>query len=199
MPYTQVKISTNGYVCLGGDDDINTTIPGCDRITPLSPYNILVGLNRDLDPTQLGSGQIYYKRLSDEEDASDFDFNSAKLFVNSININFVPKYVFMITYDEVFNSGWGSSFPVSFQMFLYSGYNSAYKPSSSLTSYVTFKYKSCSVCIGIECALSGFNYNNAGSLQELIIPYGQECYSSNVGQKRIWVSEVTSFSYVSSI
>ena len=57
-------------MCLGGDDDINTTIPGCDRITPLSPYNILVGLNRDLDPTQLGSGQIYYKRLSDEEDAS---------------------------------------------------------------------------------------------------------------------------------
>ena len=124
--------------------------------------------------------------MSDEDDSSDFDFKSAKLFVNSANADFVPKHVFMITYDEVFNSGWdGSSFPVSFQIFLYSGHNNkAYESSSS---YVTFKYKSCSVCIGNECALSGFNYNNAGSLQELVIPYGQECVSSNVGQTGIWV------------
>ena len=38
VSYTRVKISTNGHVCLGGDDaDTNMTIPGCDRITPPSP------------------------------------------------------------------------------------------------------------------------------------------------------------------
>ena len=38
VSYTQVKISTNGYVCLGGDDnDTYMTIPGCDSITPPSP------------------------------------------------------------------------------------------------------------------------------------------------------------------
>jgi hypothetical protein len=88
----------------------------------------------------------------------------------------------MITYDEIFNSDWDdSSFPVSFQIFLFSGYNKAYESSSSYVrhNHLRVQFKSM-------CALSGFNFNNAGSLQELIITRGKE------------VSEVTSFSHVAS-
>ena len=122
--------------------------------------------------------------MSDEDDSSDFDFKSAKLFVNSAYADFVSKHVFMITYDEVFNSDWDdSSFPVSFQIFLYSGHNNkAYESSSS---YVTFKYKSRGVCSLNSCALSGFNYNNAGSLQELIITCGHKSASHLISEKRV--------------
>ena len=59
--YTQVSISKNGYVCLGN----NTA---CDSPKRPSPYNIIVGLNYDLDPLRDVSGQIYYKKLSSDSD-----------------------------------------------------------------------------------------------------------------------------------
>jgi hypothetical protein len=40
---------------------------------------------------------------------------------------------------------------------------------------------------------SGLNYKRMdGSLQEVIIPNGQQCSGSNVGQVGVWVSDVTS-------
>ena len=52
--YTPVSISPNGYVCLGDNSE-------CYSFKRPSPYDILIGLNCDLDPTREGSGQIYYK------------------------------------------------------------------------------------------------------------------------------------------
>ncbi len=81
--YTQVSISSNGYVCMG----IN---PACGNQMRPSPHDILVGLNYDLDTTRNGSGQIYYKNLNDSTLAS--------LYVNLLDPSFVPKNIFMITY-----------------------------------------------------------------------------------------------------
>ena len=57
-----------------------------------SPYDILVGLNYDLDTSRNGSGQTYYKNLNDSTLAS--------LYVNLFDSSFVPTNIFMITYGK---------------------------------------------------------------------------------------------------
>ena len=69
--YTQVSINPNGYVCLGENSK-------CGWPTGPSPYDILIGLNFDLDPTREGSGQIYYTKL----DSNSFDFESSICIFN---------------------------------------------------------------------------------------------------------------------
>jgi hypothetical protein len=167
--YTQVSISSNGYVCLGYNSK-------CGSYTRPSPHDILVGLNCDLDPTREGSGQIYYKRL----DSNSIYFKSFNLF----NPGFEPQQIFMITYDNVLPPYWSfSSSVTSFQIYL---------STDSVKSFVTFKFKSCPKDITLEVA-SGLNYIRInGSLQEVIIANGQQCTGSNVGQAGVWVSDVTS-------
>ena len=138
-----------------------------------------MGLNHNLDPTQKGSGQIYYRRMSDEDDSSDFDFKSAKLFVNLANADFVPKHVFMITYDKV--SHISSSSIVSFQIFL---------TADSIKSYVTLKYTSCPTDYSGN-ALSGLTRVVGGGFDQWTsISSVSWCTSSNVGQAGVWVFDV---------
>ncbi len=170
--YTQVSISSNGYVCLG--DNSKCSIP----IRP-SPFDILVGLNYDLDPRREGSGQIYYNNL----DSNSLDFASAKIYSNLFNPDFEPEQIFMIKYDNVLAYSSESTFVTSFQIYL---------STDSVKSFIIFKFKSCPTDL-IYHSLSGLNYKRInGSLQEVIIEDGQQCSGSNVGQAGVWVSDVTS-------
>jgi len=168
-----VSISSNGYVCLG--DNLK-----CGSTTRPSPHNILIGLNCYLDPTREGSGQIYYTNL----DSNSFDFESVKIYLNLFNPDFEPKQIFMITYDNVLPYlSFASSSVTSFQMYL---------STDSVQSFVTLKYKSCPTDLNFYTS-SGLNYKRIdGSLQEVIIANGQQCFGSNVGQTGVWVSDVTS-------
>jgi hypothetical protein len=168
-----VSISSNGYVCLG--DNSECSIP----IRP-SSYDMLVGLNYDLNPTREESGQIYYKRL----DSNSLDFASAKIYLNLFNSDFEPQQVFMITYDNVLPRIWSYSTSVtSFQIYLSTDF---------VKSFVTFKFNSCPSDLTFR-ASSGLNYKRiSGSLQEVIIYNGQQCSGSNIGQTGFWVSDVTS-------
>jgi hypothetical protein len=170
--YTQVSITPNGYVCLGN----NTK---CWQQTRPSPFDILVGLNIDLDSTREGSGQIYYKRL----DSNSSDFTSAKIYLNLFNPGFEPQQIFMITYDNVLPYSTASTSVASFQIYL---------STDSVKSFVVFKFKSCPKDREYYSS-SGLNYKRIdGRLQEVIIPNGQQCIGSNLGQAGVWVSDVTS-------
>jgi hypothetical protein len=161
--YTQVTISTNGYVCLGDNSE-------CYRYTRPFGHDILIGLNCGLYPTREGSGQIYYKKL-----------NSNSIYFKSLNPGLEPHQIFMITYDNVLP--FYSTSVTSFQIYLLS---------DSVKSFVTFKFKSCPKD-QYYYASSGLNYKRIdGNLQEVIIPNGQQCIGSNVGQTGVWVSDVTS-------
>ena len=118
--YTQVSISTNGYVCLGNNTE-------CGSYKRPSPHDILVGLNHDLDTIRNGSGQIYYKSASTET----FMWSTYAFVLNE---TFVPSSVFMITFDEVLPHKKSSISTTSFQIYLSSD--------SFENSYLTFKYKS---------------------------------------------------------
>jgi hypothetical protein len=170
--YTQVTISTNGYVCLGYNS-------GCRRPTRPSPYDILIGLNCDLDPTRKGSGQIYYKQLN----SNSIYFSTAKIYLNLFNPDFEPQQIFMITYDNVMPYSSRSTSITSFQIYLSTDF---------VKSFVIFKFKSCPNDL-IYYSSSGLNYKRIDeSLQEVIIYNGQQCFGSNVGQTGVWVSDVTS-------
>jgi hypothetical protein len=167
--YDKVSISTNGYICLGNN-------PACNKdIRPL-PFDILVALNYDLDTTRNGSGQIYYKHLS-SSDSSEFAL--AKLYVNLFNPIFMPKNIFMITYDEVMSQNTKLFPKVSFQVFLLT---------DSIKSYAVYKYKTCTTEFTFK-ATSGINHKH--NVEKIIIENGQQCSSSNVGQSGLWVIEVT--------
>ena len=102
-----MSISTNGYVCLG-----NNT--GCHTFARPKPYDILVGLNKDLDTSRTGSGQIYYQIMT----TSSF-FTTATTYTNLLYFSFVPTNGFMITYDGVYPYDLVSaSIVASFQVFL---------------------------------------------------------------------------------
>jgi hypothetical protein len=164
--YTQVSISSSGYVCLGKNSE-------CFSSTRPSPFDILIGLNIDLDPTREGSGQIYYKRL---------DSNS--IYFKSLNPGLEPQQMFMITYDNVLPYFWSySTSMTSFQIYL---------STDSVKSFVIFKFKSCPKDLKYYYS-SGLNYKRIdGRLQEVIIANGQQCIGSNVGQTGVWVNHVTS-------
>ena len=164
--YTRVSISSNGYVCLGDNSR-------CGSYKRPSPFDILVGLNSDLNPTRKGSGQIYYKRL----DSNSIYFKSFNLF----NPGF--QQIFMITYDNVLPSYIYSTSVTSFQIYLSTDF---------VKSFVIFKFKSCPIGLTLQSS-SGLNYKRInGNLQEVIIYNGQQCTGSNVGQTGVWVSDVTS-------
>jgi hypothetical protein len=170
--YTEVSISLNGYVCLGNNYY-------CRLQTRPSGHDIVVGLNYYLDPTREESGHMYYKIL----DSNSSDFKSARIYLNLFNPDFEPQQIFMITYDNVLPFFRSSASVTSFQIYL---------STDSVKSFVTFNFKSCPTDLTLE-ASSGLNYNrNDGILQEVIIANGEQCKGSNVGQKGIWVSDVTS-------
>ncbi len=168
-----MSINPNGYVCLGDNSE-------CGSFIRPSGHDILVGLNWDLNPTRKGSGQIYYKRL----DSNSLDFESTKIYLNLFNPGFEPPQIFMITYDNVLPYYPSSSTSrTSFQIYL---------STDSVKSFVVFKFKSCPKDLTLR-ASSGLNYKRIdGSLQEVIIPNGQQCTGSNLGQTGVWVSDVTS-------
>lgn len=165
--YTQVSISTNGYVCF--DDNIE-----CSNGIRPSSSDILVGLNVDLNTEISGSGQIYYKTLNDSIISN---------YVNLINPTFVSNNIFMITYDNVFTEYWVIPLSrVSFQIFLLT---------DSKKSFVVFKYISCPD--GYFWTYSGLNYKIGENSEELNIEKFKECVSSNVKQNGIWMTEVTDY------
>jgi hypothetical protein len=169
--YTRVSISSNGYVCLGNNSK-------CGSYKRPSPNDILIGLNCDLNPRREGSGQIYYKRL----DSNSLDFKLVKIYLNLFNPDFEPQQIFMITYDNVLPFSSVSTSVTSFQIYI---------SIDSVKSFVTFKFKSCPSDLKYYTS-SGLNYKRIdGSLQEVIIPNGQQCTGSNVGQTGVWVSDVT--------
>jgi hypothetical protein len=180
--FTQVSISSNGYVCLGNNS-------ACDRLLRPSPYDILVGLNYDLDSRSIESGQIYYKHLA----SNSSDFKSAKIHLNLFDPEFEPKEIFLITYDNVLPGGWvssKSSSKTSFQIFL-----SSSREYVANKSFVTFKFTSCPKDLFLISfrASSGLNYKNSdGILQEYKIVDGEQCTGSNVNQTGVWVNDVTS-------
>ena len=171
--YTQVSISTNGYICLG-----NNTL--CDNPKRQSPYDILVGLNYDLDPSRLGSGQIYYKHLSSDSDIIPKDVILVENFYQ--DTEFVPTNIFVITYDNVLTSEKTLNSTASFQIFLIN---------DNSKSYVKFKYTSCLENLS-SLVSSGINYkNNMHELQEVIIENGNECISSNLQFPGTWLINAT--------
>ena len=171
--YTQVTISRNGYVCLG-----NNTL--CSSKIRPTPYDIIVGLNFDLNVKKIGSGQIYFKRLNSE---SNF-FKLSQNYVCLLNNAFLAKHVFMITYDDVLTAPLTDfSSRAWFQIFLVT---------DTERSYVILKYKSC-LTNQILTASSGLNHNNEmlKIFQQVNLAAGQECISSNVGITGVWATEVT--------
>jgi hypothetical protein len=167
--YTRVSISLNGYVCLGYNNY------ECGSTTRPFGHDILIGLNIDLNPEREGSGQIYYKNL----DSNSIYFKSFNLF----NLDFEPQQIFMVTYDNVLPSSSRSTSITSFQIYL---------STDTVQSFVVFKFKSCPKDL-IYYYSSGLNYKGIDdSLKEVIIPNGQQCSGSNVGQAGVWVSDVTS-------
>jgi hypothetical protein len=163
--YTQVSISSNGYVCLGNNSK-------CWNPIRPSPHDILIGLNCDLNPRREGSGQIYYKQL-----------NSNSIYFKSLSPGLEPHQIFMITYDNVLPFSPYSTSLTSFQIYL---------STDSVKSFIAFKFKSCPKDLELK-ASSGLNYKRInGNLKEVIIPNGQQCKGSNVGQMGLWVSDVTS-------
>jgi hypothetical protein len=165
--YTQVSISSNGYVCMG-DNSL------CGQTSRPAPHEILVGLNYDLDTRRSGSGQIYFKDTSPDSS----DFKSAKDYVNLLNSMFLPTNVFVIAYDNVLPYNTASSSRTNFTIFLLS---------DNVNSYAIFKYVSCPTDLSVN-SLSGLNHKNElGNLQEISINKGQECTSSNVNQTGLWV------------
>jgi len=167
--YTQVTISSNGYVCLG--ENIN-----CGNLTRTSPFDILIGLNGDLDTI---NGQINFQNVN--EISSKF---TAPTYVHLLNFAFVPTNIFLITYDSVLPNSKSFNTGVSFQIFL---------ATDSVNSYVTFKYTSCPSDLN-SYSSSGLKYNNGGKSEELFINNNQQCNSSNVRQTGVWVKDVTSCS-----
>jgi hypothetical protein len=164
--YTQISISSNGYVCFGENEKCT------NNKEPLTD-DILIGLYYDLDTKRNGSGQIYYKNLNDSTMAS--------LYVNLLDPSFVPKNIFMITYDNVLPYlESGSDSPVSFQIYILT---------DSIKSYVIFKYTSCPDELSMRS--SGLNINKK---EEISIPKSQKCSLSNVKQKGVWVSQVNNYS-----
>ena len=140
------------------------------------PFDILVALNYDLDTARNGSGQIYYKHLS----ADSSEFALAKIYVNLFSPIFMPKNIFVITYDEVMSVDTNLLPKVSFQVFL---------STDSTKSYVTYKYKTCTTELTYK-ATSGINHKH--NVEKILIENGQQCSSSNIGQTGVWVIEVTS-------
>jgi hypothetical protein len=170
--YTRLSISSNGYVCLGDNYE-------CYMSTRPTPFDILIGLNYNLDPTREGSGQIYYSNL----ESNSLDFESSKIYLNLFSPEFEPQQIFMITYDNVLPSYYISTSVTSFQIYLSTDF---------VKSFVTFKFKSCPTGLTLQSS-SGLNYKRInGNLKEAIIPNGQQCIGSNVGQTDVWVSDVTS-------
>jgi hypothetical protein len=91
----------------------------------------------------------------------------------------------MITYDDVLTSDPSNFYSTaSFQVFLLS---------SSIKSFVLFKFKSCLTDLFLR-ASSGLTHNDMSTLKEVRIADGQQCTSSNVGQTGVWVSDVTTSS-----
>jgi hypothetical protein len=171
--YTQVSIGSNGYVCLGE----NTR---CDETKRLSPYDILVGFNYDLDSTRTDSGQIYYHYLS----SSSNEFTSSKFYLNLLNPDLEPTQIFMITYDNLLPYSKSTTSKVAFQIFLSID-------SLAKKYFVTFNFSSCPSDLSYY-ASSGLNSkNNAGNFKEVKIADGEQCMSSNVEKRGVWVSEVT--------
>ena len=164
--YTQVTISTNGYVCLGYNSN-------CGSITRPTLTNMLVGLNLDLNTARSGSGQIYYQKLSQN---STF-FQTSSDTVKLINSTIVPTNIFMITYDAVipYSSSYDTTYKASFQIFLIT---------DSSASYAIFKFTSCLNGISL-LAPSGLNYYIACSWKQDVIT--NQCSSSNVNRTGIWV------------
>jgi hypothetical protein len=159
-----VSISSNGYVCLG-------TNYGCGSSKITTSSDIIVGLNYDLNPTASGSGKIYYQSLSSN---STF-FQPVCDIVNSLDTFFIPKNIFMITYDGVYIvSGYDTA---SFQIFLLTNF---------LKTYVIFQYASCLNGLSL-LSPSGLNFLVSGSLKQIIIE--NQCDSTNVNQTGVWVYE----------
>jgi hypothetical protein len=173
--YSQLSISSNGYVCFGENAD-------CENFERPVPHDILVGFNCHLDTTRTESGQIYYKDL----DSNSVDFKSSKIYLNLFDPDFEPSKIFTITYDNVLTSisNGFSTARVSFQIIL--SYSDSFKK-----TFIIFKYTSCPKEITLR-ASSGLNLvKNDGNLQEVKILDGQQCTGSNVDQKGVWVSDVT--------
>jgi hypothetical protein len=172
--YTEISVSSNGYLCLGSNEL-------CNQLTRPSSYDTLVGLNYDLDASRDQSGQIYVKSLSFDSN----EFTYAKVYVNLLDPEFTPTNIIMITYDDVFTSDPSNFYSTaSFQVFLLA---------SSKKSYVLFKFKSCLTDLFLR-ASSGVTHDDMSTLKEVRIADGQQCTSSNVGQTGIWVSDVTTSS-----
>jgi hypothetical protein len=171
--YTQVTISSNGYICLGKNSACSY------RVKPSTASDILAGLNYDLDPTRKGSGQIYFKSVSTDS----VDFTMANTYVNLLNPKFNTKNILVITYNDVLTANDKVNSKASFQIFILS---------DLIRSYVIFKFKSCLNDLTLYSS-SGLYHDNMGYYSEDIIPNNQECTWSNVGQVGVWVTEVTSF------
>ena len=163
--FTQLAINTNGYVCIGFSSQ-------CIGFSRPSLSDIIVGLNHDLNTARSGSGQIYYKTLS--------DFSMVQSYVNLLNSSFIPTDAFMITYDRVLPYSSSSVSLTSFQIFI---------SINSIKSYVTLKYTSCPTDLSVRVT-SGLNHHNGGSWIEEPT-FTNWCTSSNVGQTGLWVFDVT--------
>lgn len=112
--FTELYISTNGYIFFGSNSSYN------------SGYSICA-LYYDLDTRY--NGGIYYENLNSQST----DFNSIKSDLNRLNSSFVPTYLFRISYENV-PTYFQSSYLASFQIIL---------ARDASKSYVLLKYTSC--------------------------------------------------------
>ncbi len=104
--FSQLAISTNGFI-------------NFDNANSASSGNAISALYYDLDTRTRGG--VYYQNLNSQSS----DFNSIKSDLNRLNSNFVPTYLFRITYDNVPNYGSGA-YVASFQIILASDTSRSY-------------------------------------------------------------------------
>jgi hypothetical protein len=162
--YTQMIISTNGFVCFGAIPNSMTASSG----------NAISALNYDLITSS--SGGIYYQNLNSQSP----DFNSIKSDLNRLNSNFVPTNLFRIMYLNV-PAYQQSSLIATFQIVL---------ASDASKSYVLLKYSSCLSGASLR-ATPGLYYVSLSSGQQMSNQISNPCTSSNVNLGGTWVFDVS--------
>ena len=86
IAYSQVSISTSGYVCLGSNSACSSSV------RPLT-CDMIVGLNFNLSTSRSGSGQIYFFFLP----SGTSNFILAQSYANLLNSTFTATKIFQVS------------------------------------------------------------------------------------------------------
>ena len=175
--YTQVKISTNGYLVFS---PINIT---CYITRPI-PTNSIIAYNIDLYVNSGSGGGTYYNYISPFSN----EMASLQLIINLVDQSFVPKNAFEVIWFNVTDYGsrnlldYGST---RLKISLATDFQNSYVLIQNMLCFNNLVLNSIP---GLNCI------NSSGTLRE--IPNtnkssNEPCISSNVGKAGTWIFEVS--------